>query len=136
MTILACTDYDGLVGYLAEGPDLVAVDPDHMKVTFTAPATGKVLVRLTGFVETYSGNVMKFGLIDADSGHHVVPARVVAGGSVPFAGLASVALPVRNLAPGQTYTYLWGVAAIVEASLNVAEGDGWPPAVIEIHALP
>lgn len=136
MTILACKDYDGPASYLAESSELVAVDPDNLAKSFAAPASGNVLVRLTGYVTTEPNNEMYFGLIDADADSQVGPVRRVAGNPQEyFSAVVSVALVVRNLVPGDQYRYQWAYAATGEAGLHNAAADGYPPAVIEIHAL-
>lgn len=137
MTVLACKDYDGPASYLAESTELVAVDPAHLAVKFTAPPSRKVLVRLTANVFTEPNFEMRFGLLG--DGSQVGPIRHVAGGTGDdgcFSGMVSVALIVRNLEPGSEHTYQWAFASNVEAVLRCAAGDGWPPAVMEIIALP
>lgn len=136
MTILACKSYGGQNRYLADSPTLADVDATNLAASFSAPPSGKVLVKLTGHVDTEPNNEIHFGLRE---GSTVVAPKslVVGGGSETYSrGVVTVGFVVEGLNPGSTHTYKWAFASNGEATLNVDRVDGYPPAVIEIHALP
>lgn len=85
------------------------VDATNLTVTFTAPPSGKVLVRLEALSDPPSANAMHWGLRDASG--------LVAGSVTQYIGYATAAndnldrrhvtIPVTGLTPGTAYTFRW-----------------------------
>lgn len=114
---------------------LVAVDTTNLRATFTVPASGNVLVRLTarGSNSTSGANVY-WGLLEGASQR----------GKVQFVtdSTASLRLPasirVTGLTPGATVSldWAWAVAAGT-GNLNIdASGITSGPAVMEVWSAP
>jgi hypothetical protein len=118
-------------------------DATNLAVTFTAPASGNVLVRLTAqsIPDTganHQGAQHQWGLRESTTtiaGPHTV-SRDTAGNGYTFVQAASVAFPITGLTPGNSYTYKWAhlVTASGTASIGASSNNG--PAVMEVWALP
>jgi hypothetical protein len=86
------------------------IDAAHLIVTFTAPASGKVIVRLIAVTGPgASGAAVLWDL--RDSGGDVANSKVfVCSGTGANANYA-VDIPMAGLTPGTSYTWKWGWAA-------------------------
>lgn len=117
------------------------VDATHLAVTFTAPTSGRVLLRLSGLASRAgtSANLDVYWNVRDSIGDVVgVGARAMTNsGSYVQATLAQV---VSGLTPGQSYTWKWGQRASAagadwQAQLRVGGPvgtAGYGPATMEI----
>lgn len=83
---------------------LVDVDSTNLAVTFTVPASGKVLVRLSAPAKPGSGTSYVWGLREGSTS---LGENLVNYGSGGVVISASVPLYITGLTPGATKTYKW-----------------------------
>lgn len=107
--ILACTSYNPgtLANPTSTSTTLVDIDATNLIVTFTAPASGNVLVVLEG-VGGNSGTTdgMSWGLRSGSS--TVMPGSIVAGGSgTAVNNVFTKSFKITGLTAGTSYTYKW-----------------------------
>jgi hypothetical protein len=135
--ILASTVYDPgtLAAYTTASTTLADVDATNLAVTFTAPPSGKVLIRLTATCQTSGDGAtldwsLRVGSTDAGSIWRVAATVNVEARSVP--------LTIAGLTPGTSYTYKWSYRRTDASGTNVTiyAGAGAGPATMEVHALP
>ena len=109
--LLGCINYDPAAAVTKATTSLLAMtalDTTNLRITFTAPPSGKVLVRMVGAIHgaTTFPNVM-FGVLDG---------ATVRGRCMPFGGLKNTALAtarltregsfiVTGLTPGSSYSF-------------------------------
>lgn len=98
------------------GGNCAAIDAANLSVTFTAPASGHVMVELTALVNA-SGANFAWGLLDHATGN-LAPGDglVLVSRAGPTGAVLTAKINVTGLAPGQVYTYDWAHLA----SANVA----------------
>jgi len=122
---------------------IVDADATNLAVTFTAPASGNVLVRLTAqsIPDTganHQGAQHQWGLRESTTtiaGPHTV-SRDTTGNGYAFAQAASVAFPITGLTPGNSYTYKWAHLVTASGTANIGASPPNGPAVMEVWALP
>jgi hypothetical protein len=116
------------------------VDATNMKVTFTAPASGNVLIRLSAFCdepgatasETYWG--LREGSTDLN-----VTTRILRTTEQHY---TSVAMYVSGLTPNTGHTYKWSFGSSSTAfNMRIIVQDGtamakWGPGIMEVWAAP
>lgn len=104
---LAYLQYDpSPVGAAYPAPSAAAdMDATNLKVTFTAPASGKVLVELSAFALTDAGHVLMWGVREGSSDVTTEYARVQQSG---VGGTAIARFLITGLTPGDSHTYKWG----------------------------
>ena len=94
---------------------LVAIDTTNLRVTFVAPPSGKVLVKLNGRSATTAGGYAAYwGLLDGATrrGHSQNVST-----SVDFRSNCSI--PVSGLTPGTTYSFDWAWCVDSTATTNL-----------------
>lgn len=135
--LLAYTAYDPgtLANYTTTSTTFVDVNATNLAVTFTAPSSGKVLVRLTATCQiSGSGATMDWslrtGTTDLATNFRVAATVNVEARSVP--------LIITGLTPGTSYTYKWSYRRTAAAGTNVTiyAGAGAGAATMEVIALP
>jgi hypothetical protein len=124
--LLACVQY----GPASEAPytiatgTLTAVDSTNLTVSFAAPASGQVLIRLSAMLQATAGTSICFGLLDHTSHAQVGPISTAAYGSN-----ATVATPllITGLTPATVYQYDWawlvaqgGVSSVMPVQLSAS----------------
>lgn len=104
--LLAYCNYD--VNSFASGAGALSdVDATNVKVTFTVPASGRVLVRLTGGLRVTAGDFGTWGLRENTT-------NVVAGRQMTSSAniqACSAAFVISGLTPGATKTYKWAIGS-------------------------
>lgn len=141
-SLIAVTSYNPASATNASttNTSLTAIDTTNLTVPFTAPASGKVLVRLSALVAAGQSSVGStfglWGLLDHTS--H----SVVAGGATVLYGNTqgiSKAFLITGLTGGTGYQYDWAQAtnnASWPSTTYFGGGSAsWGPAVMEVYAL-
>lgn len=103
---------------------LTVMDTTNLTVTFTAPTSGSVLMRLSGYLVLANASVpCVWGLVTHGGTTLVAPVALVAGGATTPTGPKSVAILVTGLTPGNSYQWDWVHAQGTTASLSlIAQG--------------
>lgn len=101
-----------------------------MAVTFTTPASGNVLVRLTAFVYMTAGNNMYWGLREGTSNVGTSMVADFGGGQ----HTASVAIKLTGLSAG-SHTIKWS-ADVSGGTHYIYANGGEGQAVMEVWAAP
>jgi len=120
------------------------VDATNLIVTFTAPASGAVVVELEAWVNAGASTLMGWGIREGTTLINACNAQYAGAATGPR---ARVSLPVTGLTPGNAYTYKWahnrgvGTGTCITrmggrgaAGANVAN-DHPGPAVMRVVAL-
>lgn len=125
--------------YSTLSTSFIDVNATNLAVTFVAPASGKVLVRLTALTGIGGGDVGYWNLREGTSNLAETASYMV----VNSIERASQAVVVTGLTPGSSHTYKWGfrvrVGGLVDRTLYIYAGSADPmfgPAVMEVWALP
>lgn len=129
----AVTQYAASDAPSTNSTSLVAADSAHLAVTFTAPASGRVLVRLTGVAHNAAANA-RWGLLNASGGAQVGTAALVAN-SIGTYLQVSLPVVVPGLTPGTPYTFQWAHSTSSVSSATVLEVDSgatFGPATMEV----
>jgi hypothetical protein len=119
--------------YTVSSTTLAAADATNLIVTFTAPSTGNVFVRLDG----YGDAALQQGLLNASGGAQVGNTFATPAGT----GIhTSVHVYVTGLTSGNSYTLQWAIAAKTGTAnmyigTNVAGGFGGP-GIMVVTAAP
>lgn len=121
---------------------LAAFDTTNLTLAFTAPASGHVLVRLTGAVRNVGGSGY-FALLDHTSHAQVGNTAFLQQGLGGTTETISVVIAVTGLTGGTSYQYDWagiGVSAYTDMFCQGAQGTPGTaytgPATMEIWAAP
>ena len=125
------------------GPAFSDIDPANLKVTFLAPSSGRVRIRLSGVAQTGYGAGLDWRLAE---GGVAVPdtASLVEGPTIGAVGLAkrqSVDLYVDRdasgayLIPSRSYTFTWQHASTGAGLGYLHYGQLWGAAVIEVQPV-
>lgn len=111
---------------------LTDVDATNLAVTFTVPASGRVLIRLTAVVGGSGTQGLYWGLREGTTAiaNNLIRSSVTNDNT-------SVAFVVTGLTPGTSHTYKWA-QRVGGASTTVITyfGTSSTVAVMEVHALP
>lgn len=137
-SLLAITSYNPAITDVSIGTNALAdVDATNLKVTFVAPPSGSVLIRLnaTGYLDAVTAE-MRWGLREGST-TVAGPATVLSGGYGAGGGndwtSITRAFYVTGLTPGQSYTYKWGWLDSTGASaVHLRYGGVYGPAVMEV----
>lgn len=128
--------------YSTSSTSMTDVDASNMLVTFTAPLSGNVLVRLNAFGDTNgAAGECYWGLREASSNLPGI-ARVLRGSATHPGDYLSVPIYVTGLTPGNSYTYKWSYAVDPGTSTTriiVMDGSTtgeWSPGIMEVWAAP
>ena len=118
------------------------VSAPNLSVTFTAPSSGQVLVRLTGIPSRAGTGAVFWGLSDGNSAFVTGSGGQVMSSQGNFFGLTLSAL-IAGLTPANSYTWQWAQRTTVNSGSDTASlkcgGDptqstGFAPATMEIWA--
>lgn len=131
-TLIGFKAYNG-ADYFVDWSSLADLDATNLAVTFNAPASGSVLIRLTCSASLDAG-VLYFGIRESTT-------NVVAQRQVPILAdlsscLVNTAFVVTGLTPASSHTYKWAVATTTEAQVLADAAGDRAPAVMEIISLP
>lgn len=111
---------------------LTDVDATNLAVTFTAPTSGKVLIRLTAVCGGSGTQGIYWGLRDGTTTIANNLLRTTVANDI-----SSLAIPITGLTPGNVYTYKWAHrVGGVSTSITTYFGTSSTIAVMEAHALP
>lgn len=116
--------------YTTTSTSYVDVDATNLAVTFTAPASGNVLVRLTGTAQMGAANNGYWGLREAST---TIKQGLAVG--VTNAHGATVAFHVTGLTPSSSYTYKWAWKVSTNTQ-TMFTGPAHGPNVMEVWACP
>lgn len=119
------------------------IDATNLAVTFTAPASGEVLVRLTGRYDAASATGYFWALREGTS---VVARSVVRLKESSHLGPnAAAAIHISGLTPGNSYTWKWAHAGNTATVVSFLVGGvddltsasaTWGPAIMEVWEVP
>lgn len=116
---------------VAAGTSVAAIDNTNLQVTFTAPASGTVLTRLTGYVYATASSAACWYLYNSTT--LMLGARVAAADAVAYSGAVTVAGAVSGLTPGASYTFVWAHSR-ASTAYTFRCGVPYGPAVMEVWA--
>ena len=117
---LACVAYDPNPGVrlTITSSTMSAIDTTNLTVSFIAPSSGKVLVRLSGYFAQGNGSAYMFtwallthSTLTAVAQQFVFGWQQASTNSYGYNGRLFGEFVVSGLTPGQTYQYDWGYAA-------------------------
>jgi hypothetical protein len=115
------------------------VDATNMVVTFTAPASGNVLVRLSTWADIGTANVLYFSLRESTS-NLGYPVMVLRGATQQV--YAAAAIYLTGVSAG-SHTYKWafatdgtGTAGRIIVGQSAGTGTQFGPGVMEVWAAP
>ncbi len=129
--------------YRCSSESMAPVDATNLSVAFTAPASGRVLVRLHAWTAVQINYPLIFGVLDHATRRLLGDPGLVNGGSATGNAYVSFAVLITGLVPGSALHFDWGYAVqgtdgsetgIIEVGLN----SGPPiwcygaPAVMEV----
>lgn len=128
-----------LATYFASSTSFTAIDTTNMTVSFTAPQSGRVLVRLTAMMWlSTTASPLVWGLLLHRTSTVVGATSMIGTGAASEQGPYSVVLPVSGLTPGTSYQYDWAFATKTsgDTAQTVAQGSSaagsYSPAVMEV----
>jgi hypothetical protein len=123
---------------LSSSTSLVVVDPFNLTIPFTVPASGDVLVRLTGICLVPAATYGYWALFDHTS-HAQVGDTALAGQS--FTATVSIPFLITGLTPGANLQYDWAYACSstavylpVQGAQGIPSGVNGGPAIMEVWA--
>jgi hypothetical protein len=115
-----------------------AISSEHLAVSFVAPPSGDVLIRLEAMIENETaGDKVAWMLLDSESKQHG-PAGIASPSNTN--GIRSLTILVTGLSHGTTYTYDWAWAVSAGKGIMVVQAVVSPwtnaasPATIEVWA--
>ena len=120
--------------YSTSSTSLAKVDNANLTVTFVAPPSGQVMVRLTGVVGGNAGGYISWGLLTG-GGAQAGSVALAAGQNVPYQTV-SIPFQVGSLTPGTSYTLCWAWLVSAGTGLMKADqGSDYGPATMEVSML-
>lgn len=146
-------DYDGaaggsgLIGFTQYNPGTAvqpsttsstysAVDATNLKVVFTAPPSGKVLISLCARAYQTGADWQHWGLLDVGNSNALVANTDAQVGSPNNNVRATHRCVVTGLTPGTVYTYAWGFKNESNSvAVDTIYGGASGPAVMEVWAV-
>lgn len=110
------------------------IDATNVAVTFTAPASGKVVIRAAMSAETGASTNMQWNLRDG-SGDVAETEQTISFGAISLRG--NGAWRLSGLTPGQSYTYKVGIARTSGSNTcRVRMGVGHGSVIITAESCP
>jgi hypothetical protein len=128
--VLASTSYAGASSSV-NSTTFVDFDATNLAVTFTAPSSGAVIVRLDAMHSVSASTSADWGLRE---GTTTVAQCRIASSNVPTNCAMSYALKVTGLTPGSSHTYKW--AGKTSAAANLTLNNATSPSLIEVLPTP
>jgi hypothetical protein len=117
---------------------IAAVDATHLTISFKAPTSGNVLVRLTANQYTPAGGYAYWALLD-HTAHTQVGDSVAVCGGVEVVSVTSAVFLITGLTANTTYQYDWAFLGNgVTTTMYIQGATGIPgqpnagPAVMEV----
>lgn len=112
----------------------VEIDSTNLSVTFTAPPSGKVLVRLSGYgTANNTAYSHVWSLRDSSPANVAGSAQSVINQIGGVVGVAT--LLISSLTPGTTYTWRWAWRVSSAGTINVYHGPIYGVLVMEVWAV-
>lgn len=118
--------------YVVTSTSFADIDATNLVVTFTAPASGNVLVRLCGRAAMDVSALSYWNLRNASGDIAATSGLVTSGTTVSTQSWATV---VTGLTPSTSYTWKWG-AKVASSQLSHYHGPNWGKLVMEIWSAP
>lgn len=125
--------------YTTESTTLVAIDSTNLTVSFVAPPSGKVLVRLEGHITNETGgDKVVWALVKHGETTQVGDAGIASDSN--NAGIRPLTILVSGLVAGETYQYDWAWAVSAGKAKQLAQAVKTPwtnaasPATMEVWA--
>jgi hypothetical protein len=109
--------------YATSSATLTAMDTTNLTISFTAPASGDVLVRLTADASVPTNIAVMWGLLDHTS-HSLVGNAVAYVTTSNLGSSYSVALLITGLSSGTSYQYDWAQGLNVTGTQGLTFGGG------------
>lgn len=123
----------GLTGFSTASSTYANVDATNLAVTFTAPASGAVIVRQEALVVPVSGGYMHWNVRSAGADVASSGVRVSGNGTMQVRGAAS--RRITGLTSGSSYTYTWGFARLGSGTVTMYFGAADAgPGLMEVWA--
>lgn len=116
---------------------LTDVDASNLIVTFIAPASGKVLVKMSarGSMPAGAGTSCYWGLRNGAA--DVAGSEVFAAGSSAQVGRLTYSCRLTGLTPGASYSLKWAHRVSAgTATSRIVRGGSDGPAIMEVYAVP
>lgn len=115
----------------------VDMDATNLVVSFTAPASGKVLIRLSCHIYNSTANgTMYWNLRDASGDVAGTLMFVQQSPTANMQELKSTCVLISGLTPSTVYTYKWG-GKVASGTMNMRMGGAfYGPAVMEVLEAP
>lgn len=110
----------------------VDVDETNLAVTFVAPASGKVLVRLSSLQTASTSGGHNYWQLRVGT-TVVAEAWVDDYVATSVSRRATVMFDISGLTPGASYTYKWGYRSSAGAATYVFAGGTYGPAIMEVY---
>lgn len=112
----------------------VNLDATNLTVTFAAPSSGTVWVRLEASALIPGGGATYLNFNVRSSGSDIADTAARMLGSGAMQGRCINTARVTGLTSGATYTYAFGVAEVGTGTASVYAGGDLGPAIIEVFA--
>ena len=124
--------------YSITGTSMADVDATNLKVTFTAPASGNVLVRLNAYADETVAAETYWGLRESSSDIAGSIGRIYR--AIADEGYFSYAMYVTGVSGG-SHTYKWSAAVSAGGTARIIIQDGsavakWGAGIMEVWAAP
>jgi hypothetical protein len=137
--IIAYNSYDPatLATYTTTSTSATDCDATNMAVTFTAPSSGKVLVRLTAAGNSSGGTGVLWHIRESTTTLATRFQKYINGATATdYPG--SAAFVITGLTSGSSHTYKWAHSCTSGATSKVYAGGSGSvgPAVMEVFSLP
>lgn len=130
--ILAVVSYSPPSNFTTASATFADMDATNLKVTFTAPSSGKVLVTLSANVQAGTTTVYSYNLRDGSGDVAGTTQPVLYNQNTAFFKV-SAPIYVTGLTPGQSYTWKWGHA--LGFGSNTSTTQSGVPCVMIVQAV-
>lgn len=122
------------------------LDTTNLAITFTAPASGNVLVTLTGYADN-SSNITQYFWLLRNTGGTIITSATLGPNRDPNGVVQSGSMYVTGLTAGTSYTYRWAHGITGGATGRMICGPGvtsstvsvtnmFMPAIMEVWSAP
>lgn len=114
----------------------VDVDATNLAVSFVAPPSGKVLIRLSALAGKATTSRYEWNLREAGGNVANTANWVAAWNGSNEEARQRAEMVISGLTPGQSYTYKWGYRSVDGGAIYVyAGGTSYGPAVMEVWRI-
>jgi hypothetical protein len=122
--------------YSITGTSLADVDSTNLAVTFTAPASGNILVRLCAYADETTNGEFYWGIRESTTNVTGSIGRIIR--TTTDAGFVTYSFYLPGISAG-SHTYKWS-AAVSTGTGRIIMQDGtagtWAPGLMEVWAAP